>query len=342
MNATRFISVHSPSWTALEALLKKLRTGAKPDGKEFRQLTKLYRAVTSDYSYASTFFPAHDITGYLNRLVAEAHAIIYRRRTMKARLAIPWLFRTVPNLFRKNFPPFALSLSIFVLFAFTGFLGAEYMEEGESIFLSFSLTQPEEAFADNSMYINQTESNIRSGDPFAVYDSPMQSMMSSGIAFHNIRVAFFCFAGGIFAGLVTFYVLATNGMMVGAFFHIFYRHDIIFEFWNTVLLHGMIELTMIVFSAGAGFMIARGLLFPGSLPLGDSLRQSGTQAVQIVIAIALWLLISGSLEGFVTGLEMNSALKLLINFLSFSLLIFYWGFAGKKKERTALVTAAPA
>lgn len=308
-----------------------MRSGKKLDSNEFRQLSKLYRGATSDFAYATTYFGDHDIAGYLNKLVAEAHAVIYRRRTLKARLVVPWFFRGVPRMFRENARYFRMSAFTFILFAVLGFLGAEFMDEGEAIFLGFSLTEPEQSFANSAMYIQQTEWNIEAGEPFDVYDSPMKSYMSSRITFNNIGVAFFAFAGGIFAGIVTFYVIAKNAMMVGAFFHIFYRHDIIFDFWNTVMLHGMIELTMIVFAGGCGFMIAKGLLFPGSFTRSDSLKRMGLMAVQLAIAIAVWLVVAGLLEGFVTGRGLPDGAKVLVNLASAALLIYYWGFLGRKQ-----------
>jgi hypothetical protein len=49
--------------------------------------------------------------------------------------------------------------------------------------------------------VNMTERNIAGKDPFGVYKQETPVMMFLSIAFNNIKVAFFCYVGGIFLGI---------------------------------------------------------------------------------------------------------------------------------------------
>ena len=296
--------------------------------------------MVADTAYATTYFEGHEIISYLNGLVAAAHKTIYTRKKPRFSTIFHWFWVTVPNIFRSHLSYFGLSLGIFLLFSVIGFVGSEYIPDGEAIFLHFSLTQPAQAFHQNSSYISRTENYIRQGRPFRIYEEEEKVALASGIMFNNIQVAFFCFVGGIFAGLVTFWLLSMTGMMLGAFFHIFYRHGIILDFWNTIMLHGLIELTMVVMSGMAGFMIAKGVLFPGNFTFADSLKKAGKKALHLAIVIGLWLIIAGIQEGFITGALLLPWAKLLINFASLLLLIIYFCLSGFKKNSSLLSTQA--
>ncbi|MCB9230297.1 MAG: stage II sporulation protein M [Bacteroidia bacterium] len=324
MNVIQFIAARQEEWKELEGLVSKLGGLGRLQEDEFKKLSKLYRAATSDFAFAQTNFPDHQITGFLNKLVAESHGLIYQRKKVPFYAISTWLFRRVPAIFHQHLGCFFLALSVFVIFFGVGFAGSEWVDEGEKIFLNYSLLDPEGSFLSNEGYILMTEDNIAEGKPFAVYDDEQKSAMASRIMFNNIQVCFLVFAGGVVAGLVTFWILATTGMMVGAFFHIFYRHGLALEFWNTVMLHGMIELTMVVMSAAAGFMIAKGILFPGGYTRRDAMLRMGLYAIQFAIVIAFFLVIAGIFEGFVTGAGLPAWAKLVLNGASFILLFTYW------------------
>ena len=58
------------------------------------------------------------------------------------------------------------------------------------------------------------------------------------------------------------------------------------------------ELPAIFFAGGAGFLIARAILFPGKYKRLDALKFYGSQAAQLVFGIVPMLMIAGIIEGF--------------------------------------------
>ena len=343
MNVAIFIKSRNDYWKELEDLLAKLRSGTALSRKEFKTLSHHYRAATSDYAYATTYFPGHDITQYLNKLVSEAHGIIYQRNRFKIGDAWEWLTFRVPSLFKEHIGSFLFALFTFTLFFWVGFLASEFTEDGEKMCLVFSITNPEGGMAAADRYINKTQKNIDAGKPFRVYEDDAQATMFSNILFNNVQVALLAFVGGIFFGVLTWFALARNGMMLGAFFHIFYRNDLSLEFANTVLIHGMIELTMIVMAGGAGFMIAKGLLFPGNYTRKDSLIKAGLDSVQLAVIISVWLIVAAFQESFLTAyvdpgvlerisviesVNLSDVIKVSINIGSLAIMVFYFGALG--------------
>ena len=71
-------------------------------------------------------------------------------------------------------------------------------------------------------YVNMTERNIASGDPFGVYKQENEWLMWVRIAYNNIKVAMMCFIGGIFFSAGTLWLLTSNGIMLGAFQYFFF------------------------------------------------------------------------------------------------------------------------
>lgn len=328
MNVLQFIDSRKTQWNRLERIVEDMKTGVPVSQHDFRDLTLLYRSATSDFAFAQTHFPEHDVAGYLNKLVGSCHGLLYRRRPVSMVDFATWLTRTVPGMFWDNIRVFVFAFSLFTFGGLVGFLGAHFVPEGEKVFLFFSVYDPQGAYTHAANYIEMTEENIEDRNPFGVYESGSSFGMSGRIFTNNIYVAIFCFVGGALAGTITFWSLFTTGMMVGAFYHLFFRHGLGFDFWNTILVHGMIELSMIVVSATCGFMVAKAFLFPGRETRGAALRRMGGQSVQIALVMAMWLVLAGIFEGFVTGAHLHWGAKLAINAMSLGSLIFYWGFLG--------------
>ena len=110
-------------------------------------------------------------------------------------------------------------------------------------------------------YVNMTEQNIKNGEPLGVYaGSPMFDMFAR-ITLNNLRVAFLCFAAGIFFSIFSYGVLIYNSIMVGTFMYFFYSRGLSGPFNYTVFLHGTFELLSMVIEAAAGIMIGNSLLF---------------------------------------------------------------------------------
>ena len=155
-------------------------------------------------------------------------------------------------------------------------------------------------------YVNMTLANIEDGDPFAVYKEAHEADMVLGIAVNNIRVSFFAFAGLFPQGMVpgasvgTGSVLVSNGIMVGAFAHLFAAEGLVADWFRVVFIHGMLELSAIVIAGGAGLTMWNAALFPGTYPRGVAFRRGALRGLKVIVGLVPVFAFAAVLEGVVT------------------------------------------
>ena len=68
--------------------------------------------------------------------------------------------------------------------------------------------------------------------------------------------------------------------MLGAFQYFFYQQHVLAASVLTIWIHGTLEISAIVLAGGAGFVMARGLLFPGTYSRAESFRHAAREGVQ--------------------------------------------------------------
>jgi uncharacterized membrane protein SpoIIM required for sporulation len=161
--------------------------------------------------------------------------------------------------------------------------------------------------------VNRTLDSIHRGDPMAVYKQGPEAPMFLGITLNNVRVALLTFAMGITGGIGTTFFLFRNGLMLGAFQFFFFRQKVLLASLLTVWLHGTLEISSIVLAGGAGYVLGRGMLFPGTYSRRDSLRLAARESLKLALGVVPLLVIAGFIESFVTRhTEMPVAASLLI------------------------------
>lgn len=115
---------------------------------------------------------------------------------------------------------------------------------------------------------------------------------------NNLTVSFRVVMGGLTAGLLTIWALLLNGIFFGAVSCMVGQNNLAYPFWAFVFSHGSLELPAIFLAGGAGFLIARALVFPGQYRRIDAFKICGLQAAQLVFGIVPMLVIAGIIEGF--------------------------------------------
>jgi len=151
----------------------------------------------------------------------------------------------------------------------------------------------------------------------------MKATASSAILTNNISVSLTTFALGITAGIGTVYMLLVNGLLMGAVSVACWREGMSLSLWSFVAAHGVLELPAIFIAGGAGLGIARGLLFPGSLPRREPLVRAGSRAVKLMLGIIPMLLIAGFVEGFISPSNLSPTIKFLLACALGTLLVLY-------------------
>jgi uncharacterized membrane protein SpoIIM required for sporulation len=311
MNIKRWIARREPNWQRLDALLREVeKKGLKSlKAAEIRELASLYRSVSADLARARTNQVGNVLIQDLQQLTSRSYSQIYqgsRRQDWQAVVEFcRWGF---PAVVQETFIYTAVAIAIFLL----GALIAWWFSWQDPMFMSFIV--PEELIVKVRDRHELWMGSILGREP----------VESSNIMINNISVSFKAVAGGITAGAFTVFLLAFNGLLIGAVATLVGQNNLAYPFWAFVLPHGSLELPAIFFAGGAGLLIARGMLFPGQYTRIEALKFYGYKAAQLVFGIVPMLIIAGTIEGFYSPSPVvPSPLKYLAGLGLFTLLLIY-------------------
>lgn len=255
--------------------------------KDADETAERFTTLVDDLSYAKTFYPRSKVTQWLNGLATTTYQKIYfLKREKLSRVFDFWKFE-LPYLFKQYHRIFLFTTLLFALFVIMG-AGAS---ANQPDFIKGVLGEE---------YVSMTEENISKGDPFGVYKDENPFSMFVRIAVNNIRVSFLTFIGGFTGGIFTFYLMWSNGLMLGSFQYIFFAHDLGIESILVIWIHGVIEISAIIIAATAGFVLAKGMLFPGTFSRIHSFKKGVKDASKIIICLIPFFIIAAFLESFIT------------------------------------------
>ena len=318
MRETDFIAQNKEKWEEFEQSLKN-------KSKDAEKLSELFIETTDDLSFSRTYYPHRSVRVYLNGVAQSVFQNLYKsKRSRRGNFGRFWK-ETLPDTMwfcRKH-----------LLWAFIIFIGAFLI----GMLSSFENPEFVEIIL-GEQYVQMTEANIESGDPMAVYGSTPAMEMFFRIAWNNIQVAFLAFIVGILAGVGTVYVLLYNGIMVGAFITFFIQRDLFRESFLAIMLHGTIELCMIVLAGCAGLILGSGLLFPRTYNRLQSLVLAARRGIVVMLGVSAFLVIAAFIESFATRhTDTPDIIRLIIIILSVALVGGYFVYYPWRRHRAGLI-----
>ncbi len=321
MRVNEFYQSRKSDWETLSQLLDQSQSDMRGLSEmQVRDLARLYRAVTSDLALAKRDFPRNEITTYLNQLVARAHAVVYRSEPLALRRLWRFVMTDFPRLFRETWIFTFLAALLFILPAIAAGISVYARPETVTLLLPAGSQQLINTVEDKELWID-----------IPVEERPY---VSSFIMTNNIRVSFLAFASGLTAGLLTLWVLFFNGLMIGALTGLTSFHGIGFELWTFVIGHGIIELSIIFISGGSGLMLGWAILRPGLMRRRDSLAQAARKAVYLLLGAAPWLVIAGTIEGFISpNNDIAAPIHWAVGIVSGIILYGYLLLAGRERKK---------
>jgi uncharacterized membrane protein SpoIIM required for sporulation len=156
---------------------------------------------------------------------------------------------------------------------------------------------------------------------------------SSFIMQNNIQVAFYAFGSGISGGLLTIWILAENGLILGGLLGLTAYYGIGFDLATFVIGHGVIEMSVIFMAGGSGLMLGWALLHPGLQRRRDALALAAGKAVRLLLGAVPMLVVAGTIEGLISPSETIAwPVKWSIGIGTGILLYSYLLFAGREKK----------
>lgn len=308
MISTRWLEKRKPNWSRLEDLLarSKGRGVSALDHKDLQELGLLYRQTASDLAIAREDITSSQLAAYLNSLLGRAHNLIYMGNKPKVAGIVRFYSETYPRIFRELWPQ---TLLAFAIFAVTGLA-------------AFILTMRDPTFAHRLLGTHMMET-IEKREMWTHSIVTIKPLAASSIMTNNLSVAFATFASGITAGVGTVWMMVLNGLLIGVIGAATLQAGMAGQLWTFVVPHGVLELPAIFIAGGAGFEIARGMLFPGLLPRRESLARAGGRAAQLLLGTIPMLIVAGVIEGFLSPSETAAPLKFLFGAVMFAALVTY-------------------
>jgi uncharacterized membrane protein SpoIIM required for sporulation len=329
MKIDDFYESRKQEWEALNTLLQRAQKDVRGlSTSDVEQLASLYRAASADLALAKRDFPKHRVTKYLNQLVAHAHSMLYQGEPLAWNKLVDFALRGFPRLFRETF-----------IFTFSAFL---FFIIPALIVGFFIATSPQSA---SWLLPPEVQGLIPIVENKELWiDIPVEERpyTSTFIMQNNIRVSFMAFASGVTGGLLTLWVLVTNGLILGGLLGLTSYHGIGFELATFVIGHGVIELSVIFMAGGSGLMLGWAILRPGLMRRRDALMIAAQKSVRLLSGAVPWLLVAGAIEGFISPSEtIPWFIKWTVGILSGILMYSYLFLAGREKKKIWKYGPAP-
>jgi uncharacterized membrane protein SpoIIM required for sporulation len=126
------------------------------------------------------------------------------------------------------------------------------------------------------------------------------SILSISILANNIVVSVLAFCAGIFLGLGTLYLIAMNGLMLGAAFAFVHQHGLARALFEFIIAHGPVELSVICIAGATGVALGESIIRPTLSSRRDSFQACAHRVAPVLQLCAVLLVGCGFIEGFVS------------------------------------------
>lgn len=276
------------------------------------EMAKNFIQLVDDLAYAKTFYRNSKVTDYINKQASGIYLEIYKNRKEESNRLINFWKYDLPLTLYKHRKAMVFSLIVFVIFFAIGFFTSGQDEGVAREFLG-------------DEYVDGTLENIAKGNPFGVYEGGSPFFSWIAIMVNNIGVSLRFFGGGIFFGIPTLWDLAQTGVMVGIFDQLFVSRGLGVQFFMVVFVHGTLEITAFIIVAGAGLVLGKSVLFPGTVKRLSAFKQAAKDGIRIMVGVMPIIILAAIFEGFITRLYNDlSVLTGIITSLSVLFVIWYF------------------
>jgi uncharacterized membrane protein SpoIIM required for sporulation len=313
MSINDFVREREHNWQRLEALIAAQRK-RRLKAAEVYELGTLYRAVASDLALARRDFPQQRAAPFLNQLLTRAHNAIYSQDRSDLGRLLHYCTHSIPQVFRETG---LFTLAAFLLFMIPAVIG-------------YRQAQADDGFVE-MLGLAEQRAVLEARETWTGIPPEQRPFASTFIMANNIRVALLAFGGGVAFGVFTVWILATNGVYIGAVLGLAARYGMDGTLWGFIVGHGVIELSIIFIAGGAGLQLGWALLNPGPYTRRDALALAGRRAVSLAVLAIPMLIIAGLIEGFISPSALPVGVRAAVGLGSGLLMMAYLLLAGRSK-----------
>ncbi|MGA4841525.1 stage II sporulation protein M [Streptomyces sp. G45] len=282
MDLDVFVSAHRAEWDRLDALLRRQR---HLTGPEIDELVVLYQRTATHLSLIQSSAPDPQLTGRLTQLVARARSAVTGTRRASWRDATRFLTHGFPAaVYRSRHWWIPAALLSTALAAVLGWWVGAHPE------VQASIAAPSEL----------RDMTRPGGEYETYYSSHPATSFAAQVWTNNAQAAAMCLVLGAFLCFPVIWILFQNMLNLGVGIGLMSSAGRLDTFLGLILPHGLLELTAVFVAAGTGLRLGWTLIEPGPRTRRAAMAEEGRSALGMAIGLALVLLVSGAIEGFVT------------------------------------------
>jgi uncharacterized membrane protein SpoIIM required for sporulation len=288
-----FVAAHQAEWARLDALVKRRR---RLSGAEVDELVTIYQRTATHLSIlrSASYDPA--LTARLSMSVARARAAAVGGAHASGLQAVLRFFAVSfpATAYRNRWWWLATAAGSLLLALLIGW----WMARTPAV-LDALIGKQQQA-----QYVN---------DEFRQYYSQYNGQsFGSEVWTHNSFLAAETLVSGIFLGIPTLLLLFENSLDLGSAGALMVTHGKGPEFFALITPHGLLELTSLFLAAATGLRLGWSIIDPGPRPRGQALAAEGRAAMTVALGMVATLLVSGSIEAFVTPSSLPSWARIVI------------------------------
>lgn len=307
LRSARFRLEREAHWRQLDELVTRAEKGgaAALGYDEVRNLANGYRQAMNSLSVARDISLDRALIAYLESLCARAYLVVYAPQESLGGLMSRLLLHGIPQAVRRSALPLFIGFLALILGALAGY---RLCTNDPSWF--YTLVPPE--MADQRTPDASTD-YLRStiyGDEG--HDSDRLAAFSAFLFSHNTTIVILIFTLGVFVSVPSFILTFYNGLILGAFFAMFYRRGLGYDVFAWLSIHGVTELAAIAIACAGGARLGLAVLLPGTRTRKEALRHQAHDAVKLAILAALMLIVAAFIEGFLRQLIQDPLWRIAI------------------------------
>ncbi|MBT2210708.1 MULTISPECIES: stage II sporulation protein M [Actinomadura] len=281
MDVDAYVAAHNADWLRLERLINR---GRRLSGTEIDELVELYQRTATHLSVVRSSSPDPQLVGRLSSLVARGRAAV-------AGAQAP-LWRDVSRFATVSFPAAAYRMRWW-------WLGNAVL--GNLLALALAIWIVHSPEVQSSIATPAEIRDIVDHDFANYYTEHSAASFAFKVWINNAWVSAVALIFGIMLGIPTLFVLLMNQVNLGVMGGLMFASGKGSIFFGLILPHGLLELTAVYLACAGGLKMGWTVVDPGRRTRGQALAEEGRAAVSVAMGLVVVLLVSGLIEGFVTG-----------------------------------------
>jgi uncharacterized membrane protein SpoIIM required for sporulation/uncharacterized RDD family membrane protein YckC len=275
----------SSLWRAAAARASRLAMGHAHDTADAFGLVEDYRILARDLGIARRLIPNSRAREHLETAYAQAHSSVHRSAANSLRSLQELLRAEIPQIVSDLHPQIAWVTGLFALSVAAGFALIQAYPDLIAL------------FASPDMIAATARGELWTAGLLQVAPA---SLVSAQVLTNNIVVSLFAFCAGFLFGLGTFYIVALNGLTLGAVFALTAQHGLAGQLLSFILPHGCVELSVMCLSGAAGAAVGEALIRPMAATRAQSFQSVALRAGKLLVPCVLLLTGCGLIEGYIS------------------------------------------